>query len=200
MSVSHPAPGLAAPPAPAVPAAPEESRWFSDEVKPLERSLRSYLRGAYPTIQDVDDLVQESYLRMLKARAIKPIQSARAFLFCVARRVAVDAIRKDRRHAFRQATLDSQALQVPDEKANAAEVASIEQEMELLAEALHALPARCREVMVLRKFERLSVQETADRLNISVATVETQVSRGMQKCSDYLRKKGVTFPDREGRP
>ena len=44
------------------------ARWFADEVKPHERSLRAYLRSVFPGFPDVDDLVQESYVRLIRAR------------------------------------------------------------------------------------------------------------------------------------
>src|SRR6187402_1176310 len=76
--------------------APEHSRWFAEEIQPHEGSLRSYLHGNFPKVGDVDDVVQESYLRMWRAKAAQPIRSARAFLFTVARRLALDTLRHER--------------------------------------------------------------------------------------------------------
>src|SRR5580693_2470646 len=59
----------------------EQIRWFTEEVHPHEPSLRAYLNGSFPTVRDLDDVVQESYLRIWQARAAYPIGSARAFLF-----------------------------------------------------------------------------------------------------------------------
>lgn len=166
-------------------------RWFAEEVQPHESSLRSYLRGAFPTVRDVDDVVQESYLRLWKARAAHPIQSGRAFLFGIARRLAVDVIRKERRTTAHEVVVDLDTCRVLDEKADAAETSSAQQEIALLAEAIHSLPARCREIMILRKLERLSHRDIAHRLGISVSTVEVQLFRGMEKCTRYLRRRGV---------
>src|SRR5258706_7278593 len=41
------------------------SRWFAEEVQPHESSLRSYLRAVFPLLPDIDDLVQESYARLI---------------------------------------------------------------------------------------------------------------------------------------
>jgi RNA polymerase sigma-70 factor (ECF subfamily) len=140
--------------------------------------------------------VQESYLRLLKARAAQPINCARAFLFGVARRLAIDAIRRKQRVARREVAVDLLPLELSDEKADVAEVNSTRQELELLAEAIHALPRRCREIMILRKLEHLPHREIADRLGISVSTVEVQLARGMEKCAAYLRAQGVRGPRR----
>ena len=74
----------------------ETARWFAAEVQPHEPALRGYLRGSFPAVRDVDDVVQESYLRMWRARAAQPIASARSFLFQVARRLALDTVRRER--------------------------------------------------------------------------------------------------------
>ena len=46
----------------------ENTRWFAEEVQPHEPSLRSYLRAVFPSFPDIDDLVQESYARLIRAR------------------------------------------------------------------------------------------------------------------------------------
>lgn len=171
----------------------EQNRWFTEEVQPHETSLRSYLRNAYPTVRDVDDVVQESYIRLLKARTVHPIQCARAFLFGIARRLAVDVIRKERRTTAHEVVMDLNSLSVLEGKADAAEASSSQEEIALLAEAIHSLPSRCREIMILRKLDRLSHQEIAQRLGIAVPTVEVQISRGMDKCTRYLRSRGVAI-------
>jgi len=46
--------------------------------------------------------------------------------------------------------------------------------------AMEELPEKCREVFRLNRFEQLKYQEIADRLQISVKTVETQMSKALQ--------------------
>ena len=51
------------------------SRWFAEEVQPHEPALRAYLQARFPTLGDYDDIVQESYVRLLKAQAAGQVQS-----------------------------------------------------------------------------------------------------------------------------
>jgi RNA polymerase sigma-70 factor (ECF subfamily) len=66
-----------------------------------------------------------------------------------------------------------------------------EQELEQrICDALQALPEKCREIFMLNRFEGLKYAEIAQQLNISVKTVETQMSRALrilrEKLIDYL--------------
>jgi len=166
--------------------AADRVRWFKDEVHPLDAQLKSYLRGSFPSVRDVDDVVQESYLRIWKARAAHPIRSAKAFLFTVARRLALDLIRRECRSPVIQVK-DFDALFVLDNSTNAADAAVNAQQAQLLVDAIDSLPSRCREVFVLCYLEGLRQREVAARLGISENTVAVQAARGLQRCEKFIR-------------
>jgi RNA polymerase sigma factor (sigma-70 family) len=170
----------------------EESRWFSDEVHSHESALRSYLRGSFPWVRDLDDVVQESYLRMWRSRATQPIRSAKAFLFKVARHLVLDQLRRDRTSPINAAVRDLAALPVIEDRRDIPEAVSRNEKVRLLAEAVAMLPTRCRQIVILRKLKELSQKEVALRLSISEKTVEVQVARGIRRCEDYLRRRGLS--------
>jgi RNA polymerase sigma-70 factor (ECF subfamily) len=161
-----------------------------NEVHPHESSLRAYLHGAFPGVRDVDDVVQESLLRTWCARASQPIRSARSFLFQVARRLAIDLVRHDRVAPVKLVG-DLAGLSVLESGPDAADAASQQEHLSLLADAIEALPARCRQVVILRKLQCLAQKEVATRLAISEKTVEAQLARGIDRCEEYLRRRGV---------
>jgi RNA polymerase sigma factor (sigma-70 family) len=168
----------------------ERTDWFVAEVQPHERALRGYLRGAFPAVRDVDDVVQESYLRIWRVRSNGPIASAKAFLFHVARRLALDLIRRDR-HRFVADVRDFTGTAVYAEGADVAHAASTLERICVLTDAIETLPVRCRQIFVLRKLHGLSQKETAARLQLSERTIEVQVARGMRRCEEYLRRRGI---------
>lgn len=86
---------------------------------------------------------------------------------------------------------DLATLPVYDHRPDAAEIISAREKLRLMADAIEALPRRCREVVVLRKIECLSQKETAARLGLAEKTVEAQLARGIARCEDYLRRRGV---------
>jgi RNA polymerase sigma factor (sigma-70 family) len=185
---------VSVPPTASSPAPAEEQsplRWFSEEIHAHDAQLKSYLRGSFPSVHDVEDVVQESYLRVWKARATQPIQSAKAFLFTVARNLALKVVRKNRNAPFLPLG-DSAALGVTEEGANAAEAACVREKIDLLADAVMALPACCREIIILHKLQGLSQKEVARRLALSERTVESQVRIGVRRCLAYFQRHGVT--------
>lgn len=167
-----------------------EAQWFSEAIRPHERELRAYLRGRFPSLPDVDDLVQETYARVWRARAERREALTRAYLFVVARNVALDLLRRERVVAVeRVAEMDG--LSLIEERPDAAETLSREQELALLDEAVQALPPRCREILTLRRIEGLSHRAIAERLGIAEATVNAQLAIGLVRCRQYLCARGV---------
>jgi RNA polymerase sigma-70 factor (ECF subfamily) len=73
------------------------------------------------------------------------------------------------------------------------------QELKQLGNAFRLLPPRCREVVWLRKVDGISQNEVAQRLGISVRTVEFQVQKGMRILAHALYSEGTgqrpTAPD-----
>jgi RNA polymerase sigma-70 factor (ECF subfamily) len=168
----------------------EQARWFAQEVQPHDASLRSYLRWSFPTVRDVDDVVQESYLRIWRARMSRPIGATKSFLFQIARHLAVDFVRRERVSPLTRLP-DAAVQTVLDDKPGAAETACTRDELALLAEALHSLPPRCREVMLLRQIEGVSQKEIATRLGLSELTVQTHVVHGLRKLEAFFRQRAI---------
>jgi RNA polymerase sigma factor (sigma-70 family) len=171
-------------------AADSQTRWFAEEVHPHDSSLKAYLRRAFPTVHDVDDVVQESYLRVWKRHAARPIESVKSFLFTVAKHVALGSLRRAKRSPISDVT-DFAAGRIIDDSPDAAEMVCTREEIEILFAAVSTLSARTRDVYLLRKFEALSQQEIATRLGIAPHTVEVHIGRANRHCATFLRRHGV---------
>ena len=170
---------------------PETSQWFAEEVQPHESELRAYLRAKFSAHLDIDDLVQETYARLLQAREQAPLRSAKAYLFTTARNAAFDFFRRRKIVAI-DGIAELELLPVFEDRPGVAEAVCHDQELQLLAEAIQALPERCRRVLTLRKLHGLSHREIAQQLGIAENTVNAQVAIGVLRLRDYLRDRGVT--------
>jgi len=168
----------------------DQARWFTEEVQPHEQALRSYLHGLFPSLPDVDDLIQDSYARLLRAKRQGQIGYPKAFLFTTARNLALDFFRRRKVLAI-DGVADLGALAVIEEGTDVADAVSKQQELELLADAVRALPEHCRQVLTLRLLYGLSHKGIAEELRLSKHTVKAQLAKGIRRCADYLEKQGL---------
>ena len=178
------------PSSPQTAAGANQARWFEDEVYPHDSQLKAYLRGRFPAERDIDDVVQESFVRLLKVRATTPIRSVKAFLFRVARNVAVDRHRRSL-NSIEVAVAEGATDNVIDEAADIAAAIGANEKERVLAEALATLPERAYEAVILCKFEGLSHAEAAERLGVSKRTVDEHVRRGLKRLGSELRERGL---------
>ncbi|NJK95632.1 MAG: RNA polymerase sigma-70 factor [Bacteroidales bacterium] len=58
---------------------------------------------------------------------------------------------------------------------------------EIIEQAVNQLPSQCREVFVLSRYKHLKNEEIAQKLNISVNTVRTQISRALARLRESLK-------------
>ncbi len=159
-------------------------------MQPHESTLRAWLRSRFPSLTDTDDLVQESYARLFRARESGRVMNAKNYLFATARNAALDIFRHEKVIPMRPLA-EIEASPVSDNKPDAAETASHDDELAMLAEAIQALPERCREVVVLRKLHGLSQKQIAEKLGISENTVAAQASLGVRRCMEYFRERRI---------
>lgn len=160
-------------------------------MQPHESELRAYLRAHFPADLDVDDLVQETYARLLQAREQHgAVRAPRAYLFATARNAVFDVLRRRRIVAI-DGIAEIERLPVFQDGPDVSEAVSHAQELQLLAAAIAALPERCRLVVTLRKLHGLSHREIAHRLGIAENTVNAQVAIGVLRLRDWLRAHGI---------
>ena len=165
----------------------DRQAWFAQQILVHEVRLRGYLRRFLKTPSDAADVVQETYARLLSLddHELVAIRSPRAFLFTAARNLALEWSRRERLN-FREFLPETGTSSVLDESPSAYEQLGVRQELELLGRAIARLPARCREVLVLRKLYGLSQKEIAARLGITENTVEKHAANGVRLCAGYI--------------
>lgn len=162
---------------------------------PHEADLRKWLHARFPSIRDVDDLIQDVFLRISKAKESGPIVNPRAYVFVVARNMALNQLRH-LKYERPEGAKEIDPLSIIDDVNSPPDQAALNEELEHLVKAIQFLPNRCRQVMTLRKIYGLSQKEVAKRLGISVNTVEVQSSIGLAKCITYFREHGYFPPKR----
>jgi len=132
-----------------------------------------------------EDVAQNLYLRVQRIEDDPPIVNKRSFLFRLARNLAVDHARAERRHRTLFQT-DAETGHIASDEPSAETRLLDREKVRRLAAAVEGMPLRCRQVFVLIKLDDLSVPETAVRLGISQDMVRKHVRHALQICRRSL--------------
>jgi len=68
----------------------DQARWFAEEADPHRSASRAYVQRAFPGVRDVDDVVQDSLLRIWTARTSRQIGCARPLFTIVCPELGAD--------------------------------------------------------------------------------------------------------------
>lgn len=144
----------------------------------VEASLSRFLLRFLDRPEDVQDIMQEAYLRVHEASASSKIDAPVAFLYKTARNLALNE--RARHHNSKTSMVnDFDELSATLTEQSAEFEAAVAQELSQAMAALEQLSPRVRQVYILRKVHGLSQKETAEYLGISQSTVEKHVAKGL---------------------
>ncbi len=173
-----------------------QSELFYELVRPYERRVYAAALAILRNEQDAEDTAQEA---MLKAFAnIRQFRAEARFSTWLIQITVNQALMRRRRERTvpmegldnRRDVSDNENEYAPRDFADWREIPSEALERkevrQRLAEALATLDRKYREVFVLRDMEHLNIQETAEALGITVASVKTRLLRARLMLRDLL--------------
>ena len=134
--------------------------------------------------EDVDDLVQETWLRVLeRGRSYDGRSRFEPWLFTIARNLTIDHLRKRRNVSLDLDNDGEEAMAARMPAGNEPSpfaLAARTEDAQRLARAMQTLDFESREVLVLRFQEELSLLEVAGVVGAPVSTVASRIYRGLQ--------------------
>lgn len=124
------------------------------------------------------EIVQDAFLSLWEKReTIDMERPVKSYLTMIIHNKSTNYLRDNRK--FDKFILDIEKLVDIPEYENSDSL--VEDELKLKIDiAIKDLPEKCREIFVMNRYENLKYQEIADKLQISVKTVETQMSKALQ--------------------
>ena len=164
--------------------------WFVNQVFQHRAALHRYLGKLTSGAEDIEDLVQETYVRMYALPDFHLVESSKALLFRIAHNLAVERARRHKAQAT-DTVGDLETLTVFSEEAPPEEQTDARRRFESFCAAVERLPPICRRVFVLRKVHKLSHAEISEVLGVSESTIEKHVAKGLVRCREYLRELGL---------
>lgn len=154
---------------------------FQDTRKPLLQMLKCRL-GCNEL---AEDLVQETFLRVMQQNSIEEITNLPGYLFRIAKNLVTDHRRQSATRAKDRHEPLEESLMCPN--ATPETIAETGQSLEILDSLIADLPPRCRQIFLLHKVMHLSYSAIAEQLNISPRTVESQIAKAMKILRDRMR-------------
>jgi RNA polymerase sigma-70 factor (ECF subfamily) len=135
-----------------------------------------------------EEIVQSVYFKFWNDRkSIQITESVRAYLFSAVRNKCLDAIKHKKVEEKYFANLNQGKEPLVEETWET----FIESELySILIKAVEKLPPECQKIITYSRFRYYSNKEIAEKLNISVKTVENQISKALKilrlELKDYL--------------
>jgi RNA polymerase sigma factor (sigma-70 family) len=165
---------------------------FSDTFIALRGRLARLVTGIVPP-KEVEDIVQETYVRVCQIENKDAVRNPQSFMFRTAKNLALDHVKR----AETRLTAGTDAIDevIPadfrsslDIDPTYAQVVS-DEEFVLFCEAVRELPKQCRRAFILKKVYGYTLKEIMAEMGIGQPTVETHIVNGTKKCVQYLRKR-----------
>lgn len=123
-----------------------------------------------------EDIVQEVFYEMFRKRDTMEIKSLSSYLKRAVFNRAINKV-KSSRELFDSDDLN---VELTDNSASSQQELEYKELEDYLNEVIDRLPEKCRLVFVLNRFEELSYKEVSKKLDISVKTVENQMSKALR--------------------
>jgi len=162
----------------------EHDEWFTENLLPHEQHLRIWLKNRFPTLFEVDDIIQDSYVKVISRKSNSDLKSPKSYLYAVARNKANDMLRRKKIVQYEPLAKDD--VLHANEGSEIPERLSRKNELELLEQAVQSLPERCRQIFTMRKVHGMKHSEIAQIMKITENTVAVQIAIGIRKCREFL--------------
>lgn len=166
----------------------------ADTTAVFERVFKEHFKGlhsyAFTIIKDdadAEEIVQNVFYKLWERREqMAELQSVNAYLYRSVYNESLNYLKHQKvKMAYQSHTVHSN-----QQASNPADSASLKELEAKIQTAMNDLPEQCRTVFQLSRFEELKYREIADRLGISVKTVENQMGKALKvlrtKLAEYL--------------
>ena len=162
--------------------------WFKETILHHEVALRKHVRRLTQGSDiDADDLVSEALTRAYTTENFERIDYGRTFLFTIARNLLTDIVRRRAIVSF-ELMANLETLEVADEASSTESAISARDEVRQVQRAIDDMPPQCRRVLLMRRIDELSMKQIAERMQLSVSTVEKHFAKAIALLTKALEQ------------
>jgi RNA polymerase sigma-70 factor (ECF subfamily) len=139
------------------------------------RGLYAYARSLLRDAALAEDVVHDAFVRLLSAAPDRSIHSIQAYLYTIARNLALDTLRRRSRHVEPQGHLESKVSTPGGDRRE-----------RRVVEALEQLPEEQRETVVLKIFSGLTFAQIGEVMSVPAGTAASRYRYALEGLADLL--------------
>lgn len=149
-------------------------------------ALKRYVKRMLHVESDVEDVVQEAFLRAYKAEGGADIRQPKSYLFRVAKHVALGQIRQKANRPTDYIE-DSDPASILTEAWTLEDEVLAQERLGIHCMAVAALPPKRRKVYLMRKVYGMAHKDIAESLGITISTVEAHLAKAFKECHLHVK-------------
>ncbi len=153
------------------------------------RGILEKLVGRIVKPHDIEDIVQETFVRSYEKNLTHEINHPKTYLYTTARNLAFNHISR-KSSELEEPTGDFDQLDVSESRLSLESQMESKEKFQFFCRAVRDLPPQCRRAFILKRIYGLSQKEIAAYLKISERTVEGHIAKGMVRCTQFLKEHG----------
>lgn len=158
----------------------EFEKLFREYFKPLTAFAKKYLND----IDLAKEIVHEAFLKLWEKRTeVDTSKSVKSYLYTTVYNRSLNYIRDNKKFDRTEGKTELLERSENWDQTNHMIAAEIEAK---ITQTLDSLPEKCRQIFVMSRYEEMKYKEIAEKLEISIKTVETQMSKALKALRNNL--------------
>ncbi len=163
---------------------PHEYESIYNEIR---SSLLRYASRYFKRPQDIEDVVQEAFVKVIEAHQNRTINEPKHYLYRTTKNLALKEISKSA-NKLTDSVGDFEPDMVSMVGGTLEDDFEAKERLGLLLNAIRELPPKCQRAFVLRRIYGHSHKEISEEMGISVKTVEIHLTRAILHCTEYMEE------------
>ena len=162
-----------------------DEKAFENIFKEFFSGLTAFSRKYVHDLDTAKEIVHDVFMNLWEKRAtVDPEKSIKSYLFTAVYNRSLNYLRDNKKFDKNEFSLEI-AENNPDnwDHQDSLETSELQTKIN---DAIDSLPEKCREIFVMNRLEGLKYKEVAEKLNISIKTVETQMSKALKVLKENL--------------
>ncbi|PCI47746.1 MAG: hypothetical protein COB49_06870 [Alphaproteobacteria bacterium] len=151
-----------------------------------ELNIRKYLMRKVRQKEDVEDIVQETFLKAHRVSDWEDVRNPESYLVSIAKNAYRDHIRKETHNIVDYRT-DITCLQMKDDRPGPEQIISGKQDFRELEKVIKSLTPRVKQAIILIKIMNVTYAEASEIMGVSISTLENHVTKGIAECRRKIK-------------